>query len=118
MRDLRARSDGTGPVFRSEKGQALHNPKYSFLAALRQAGISNFTWHDLRHDFATRLRRKGVPLEDIADLLGHKTLAMTRRYAHVSMERLRQAVSRLQPTGTRTDTGLLEAPEPAAQHVN
>jgi len=120
LRDLRARSDGTGPVFLSETGQPLHAPKYWFLAALRQAGISNFTWHDLRHDFATRLRRNGVPLEDIADLLGHKTLAMTRRYAHVSMDRLRQAVSCLEPkrTDTRTSTEPYEAPTAAVQHVN
>ncbi|MCL6566384.1 MAG: tyrosine-type recombinase/integrase [Acidobacteriia bacterium] len=75
--------------------------------AVREAGIEDFRWHDLRHTFATRLREKGVPLEDIADLLGHKGLAMTRRYAHTNLERLHQAVGRLarKPFGTKTDTG-------------
>jgi integrase len=70
-----------------------------------------FVWIDLssevlRHTFATRLRQKGTPLEDIADHLGHKTLAMTKRYAHISMERLHEAVNRLSaiPADTTTDT--------------
>jgi hypothetical protein len=47
-----------------------------------------------------------VVLEDIADLLGHKTLAMTKRYAHISMERLHAAIRQLSmiPTDTITDT--------------
>lgn len=47
-----------------------------------------------------------MALEDIADLLGHKTLAMTKRYAHISMERLHAAVKELSviATDTTTDT--------------
>jgi len=41
--------------------------------AVIEAGIKNFHWHDLRHTFASRLRMQGAPLEDIADLLGHKS---------------------------------------------
>jgi hypothetical protein len=52
--------------------------------------------------FATRLRQKGVALEDIADLLGHKTLAMTKRYAHISMDRLHQAVKQLSVSSSDT----------------
>jgi integrase len=50
----------------------LNHPKHWLASAVRQAGIRDFHWHDLRHAFATRLRQKGVVLEDIADLLGHK----------------------------------------------
>ena len=47
---------------------------------------------------------KGAALEDIADLLGHKSLAMTRRYAHLGPNRLHEVVSLLKATDTRTDT--------------
>lgn len=108
LRVLKARKTGLERVFVSEEtGQPLNCPKHWFTDAVRLAGIKDFHWHDLRHTFATRLRQKGTPLEDIADLLGHKGLAMTKRYAHVSMERLHEAVNRLSvsPTDTTTDTG-------------
>jgi integrase len=47
---------------------------------------------------------KGAPLEDIADLLGHKSLTMTRRYAHLGPNRLHEVVSLLKATDTTTDT--------------
>jgi integrase len=107
LRKLKARSNPTGRVFISEEtGKPLNCPKHWFTDAVRLAGIADFHWHDLRHTFATRLRGRGVALEDIADLLGHKTLAMTKRYAHISMDRLHQAVNQLPvaPTDTTTDT--------------
>jgi integrase len=107
LRRVRARSAGTGRVFLSEEtGRPLNYPKHWFAKAVCKAGIEDFHWHDLRHCFATRLRQTGVPLEDIGDLLGHKGLAITKRYAHTDMGRLRQAVARLsrKRTGTRTGT--------------
>ena len=121
LRVARARGDGTGRVFRSEEtGKPLGGPKHWFPAAVREARISDFHWHDLRHDFATRLRRSGVALEDIADLLGHKTLLMTKRYAHISMDRLRDAVSRLarKPTDTRIDTEPIRQPNGRIAYTN
>jgi site-specific recombinase XerD len=75
----------------------LKNRRHSF----DEAEIKNFRWHDLRHTFASGLRMKGAPLEDIADLLGHKSLTMTRRYAHLGPNKLHAVVSLL---GTN-DTG-------------
>ena len=46
-----------------------------FVPALRASGIKPFCWHDCRHTFASRLRQAGVPLGNIAELLGHKGLA-------------------------------------------
>ena len=60
----------------------------------RSAVFVDFRWHDLRHTFPTRLRQRGVAREEIANLRGHKTLAMSKRYAHISMDLLHQAVSR------------------------
>jgi integrase len=107
LRNLKASPSTAGRVFISEEtGKPLNCPKHWFTDAVRLAGVADFHWHDLRHTFATRLRQRGVALEDIADLLGHKTLVMAKRYAHISMDRLHQAVKQLSatPTDTTTDT--------------
>jgi len=62
---------------------------------LRNAGVKGLRWHDLRHTFGSRLRQRGVPLETIAELMGHKSLAMTLRYAHLDSASRSDAVRRL-----------------------
>jgi integrase len=68
----------------------------SFHRAMRAAGIEEFRFHDLRHTFASHLAIRGVPLETIGALLGHKDPKMTKRYAHLSPTTLKQAVHALQ----------------------
>jgi integrase len=80
-------------------GETLMVNAHWFPDAVRAAGITDFRWHDCRHTFASRLRQSGTPLGNIAELLGHKTLAMSRRYAHLSIANLHEAVSRI-ATGT------------------
>jgi integrase len=63
--------------------------------ALRRAGITNFRFHDLRHTAASYLAMSGTRLEDIAEVLGHKSLAMTLRYRHVTLPHTRGAVERM-----------------------
>jgi site-specific recombinase XerD len=55
-----------------------------FETCLRSAGIKNFHWHDLRHTFASRLVMAGVTLSDVQELLGHKSILMTMKYAHLA----------------------------------
>jgi site-specific recombinase XerD len=55
-----------------------------FVKALRKATIADFTWHCLRHTFASRLAMKDVDMRTVQELMGHKTLAMTLCYAHPS----------------------------------
>src|SRR4029077_8608917 len=103
LRVVQARGDGKGRVFQSEKtGEPLENGRHWFDDAVIEAGIRNFRWHDLRHTFASRLRMKDAPLEDIADLLGRKSLTMTRRYAHLGPNKLHRVVSLLGPSATRS----------------
>ncbi|NOU15340.1 MAG: site-specific integrase [Methylococcaceae bacterium] len=52
--------------------------------ARKNAGITDFTWHDLRHCTASYLLMNGASLAEIAEILGHKTLQMVKRYAHLS----------------------------------
>lgn len=56
--------------------------------ALKTAEISDFHWHDLRHTAASYLAMSGVSLVEIAKVLGHRTLAMVARYAHLSDEHI------------------------------
>jgi integrase len=56
----------------------------SWLNALAKAEIENFHWHDLRHCTASYLAMNGASLAEIAEVLGHKTLSMVKRYAHLS----------------------------------
>ncbi|MCZ6541884.1 MAG: site-specific integrase, partial [Nitrospinae bacterium] len=58
--------------------------KRSFHSALKKVGIKDFTFHDLRHTFASQLVMKGVDITTIKELLGHRTLTMTLRYAHLA----------------------------------
>jgi len=56
----------------------------AFETALKVAGITDFKWHDLRHCTASYLAMNGASLAEIAEILGHKTLQMVKRYAHLS----------------------------------
>jgi integrase len=66
-----------------------------FKPALKRAGIKDFRFHDLRHTFASRLAMQGVSLLANKELMGHKTIAMTQRYAHLSPSHLKEAVEGL-----------------------
>src|SRR5882724_8437386 len=85
---------------RRRPGEPLENVRHWFDDAVAEAQIKNFRWHDLRHTFTSRLRMKCAPLEDIADLLGHKSLAMSRRYAHLGPNKLHAVVSLLRSNDT------------------
>lgn len=60
------------------------NLRKPFDVALKKAEITDFKWHDLRHCTASYLAMNGASLAEIAEVLGHKTLAMVKRYAHLS----------------------------------
>jgi integrase len=62
---------------------------------LKRAQISTFRWHDLRHHFASRLVQHGVPLNTVRDLLGHSSVGMSLRYAHLAPDQRREAVAKL-----------------------
>lgn len=92
---FRSRGDGTSRVVRNPRGETLNVTAHWFPDAVRASKIAPFRWHDCRHCFASKLRQAGVPLGNIAELLGHKGLAMTKRYAHLSISNLHDAVSRI-----------------------
>ncbi|MBV8137590.1 MAG: tyrosine-type recombinase/integrase [Deltaproteobacteria bacterium] len=70
-------------------------------SALSKSGLEGFRFHDLRHTFASRLVMIGVVLYRVQILMGHKTAAMTLRYAHLSPQHLRAAVALLDIPGPK-----------------
>jgi len=101
---LKARSEvssGTEYLFESKNGTRIdpRNLLKELCKARIKAGIANVRFHDLRHTFATRLVQKGIGIYDVKELLGHKSLTMTMRYAHHSPDALRPAVKVLEGIG-------------------
>jgi integrase len=64
----------------------------TFKRATKKVGIVDLRLHDLRHHFASSLRMKGVDLLDIKEYLGHKSITMTMRYAHITTERKKAVI--------------------------
>ena len=93
-----------GVVFRMPEGRTwnrhLFYPRWR--RAYREAGIEDFRPHDCRHTFASLLIQSGVRERLVADLLGHSTLNLVSRYAHLAPSHLRDAVSLLDSAPDRT----------------
>ncbi|EXJ16953.1 integrase [Imhoffiella purpurea] len=88
-------------VFCDKEGNRIASVKRSFATACRVAEIEGFRFHDLRHTCAAWLVQAGVPMAEVRDVLGHCTLAMTERYAHLAPENLRAAVAHLDRSESR-----------------
>lgn len=80
-----ARTDGLKPI----------ELKRQWEKALKISGITDFRFHDLRHTTASNLAMNGVTQLEIADVLGHKTLQMVKRYAHLSQNHSKKVLKSL-----------------------
>ena len=69
--------------------------KVAWAYAVRKSKVKGIRFHDLRHTFASRLMQRGVPLKAVQELLGHGSIVMTMRYAHLAPGDLRHAVELL-----------------------
>lgn len=99
------REIGNGLIFESDIVSGIPNGyKKQWIKARKMADIENFRWHDLRHDTASTLARDGRTLLEIAEVLGHRSLQSTKRYAHLSIHHKQQVLTE---TMTKTLDGLL-----------
>lgn len=85
-----------GPyVIAKSDGSQYGDWKKGFDAACKRAGIEDFRFHDLRHTFASNLVMAGVDIRTVQELMGHKDIKMTMRYAHLSKPHLLVAVNKV-----------------------
>jgi integrase len=83
--------------YNPDTGKPFCDLKAGFKLACKKAGISDVTWHTLRHTFASRLVARGVDIVTVQELLGHSTVTMTMRYAHTNLQAKQAAVRKLAP---------------------
>ena len=89
--------------FRHQESQLIFNSElkidkhYVFFKpwkkALNQSAIADFRFHDLRHTTASYLAQNGASLLEIADVLGHKQIQMTKRYAHLCIDHKQRLIN-------------------------
>jgi integrase len=94
LQDLQEKAD---PAFEyifanPRTGKPFVSIFYSWDTARKEAGLPELRIHDLRHSFASFLVNAGRSLYEVQELLGHADIRTTSRYAHLSRERLREAV--------------------------
>ncbi len=88
--------DAKGLVFVSPITDGeFDNVKKAWAEVVKEAGITDFRWHDLRHDFASQLVMKGASLYTVQKLLGHSNPKTTQRYARLAPHTLADAVGLL-----------------------
>lgn len=85
---------GESLVFESA-GERATFPRWSWERAVSEAGLRDLRFHDLRHTAASYLAMSGATLTEIADVLGHKTLQMVKRYAHLTEQHTSRVVERM-----------------------
>ena len=95
FKQIRKEQHLTSPHVFLYNGSAVQDIKRAFNNAVQKAGIQDFRFHDLRHTFASQVVMRGGTLKDVQELLGHKTMTMTLRYAHLTQEHKKKAVNLL-----------------------
>jgi integrase len=79
-------------VFCYEDGRRIGSFKKAFKTTLKKAGIRDFTFHDLRHTFASHLVMSGVDLKTVQEIMGHASFTTTLRYAYLARNHKRRAM--------------------------
>ncbi len=93
----KVRSIGSDLVFPSpDDPKKARNVWQAWDVARKLAGLPDFRFHDLRHSSATEMLRAGVDSRIVATVLGHKSMNMMRRYAHVAPELVVEAAKKAQ----------------------
>jgi integrase len=111
-------ANGKSAVFLNCYGEPLASPREWFDPCVKAAGLESFTWHCLRHTFASRLVMAGEGLRTVQELMGHKTIQMTVRYAHLAPQHQLAAVQRLCPSSVSVTEPLMKRMKEDQQTVN
>ena len=98
-------------LFKNEKGQKIDSISNTFDRVIKELGWNNnvtdtrdkVVFHTLRHTYASRLVQSGMDLYKVQKLMGHSSIAMTERYAHLAPQNLQQAVEIFNKQEEKTD---------------
>src|SRR5437667_11615493 len=101
---------GTDLVFSSSRGGHIVDVRTGFQNACKRAGLIDLHFHDLRHTFASQFVMAGGDLYILKEILGHKSLAMTTRYSHLSPTYKIKAIDRMNTlwAGAKPETNTSE----------
>jgi integrase len=92
---------GTAYVFLTSRNDAqkrpvrIKTPRTWFEDVIAESKLKDVTWHTCRHTFVSRLAMAGVDLRTVMELAGHKSMAMTIRYAHLAPEHAAAAIEKI-----------------------
>jgi integrase len=95
LKSLATQCLSIGYVFPSPNKHKPLELRRAFRTAIKRAGLKDFRGHDCRHSYATAMLAQGLSLGEIGHLLGHRSVAMTRRYAHLVESRSIHAVEKM-----------------------
>jgi integrase len=114
------------PVFTDRKGNQIASISNAFDRAVSEVGLNDgitdplnkFTFHCLRHTFASWIVQSGESLYTVKELLGHSTMAMTERYSHLASKNLKNAVKKLEDSMKTTTKESEKETQPEAVEVD
>ncbi len=95
LRTLASQATSLGYIFPGQNSGSPLEFRRALKTAIKRAGLIDFRPHDARHSYATEMLAQGLSLGEIGHLLGHRSVSMTRRYAHLIESRSVDAVSKM-----------------------
>ena len=95
LNDLSKQNLSLGYIFPGQNKKQSMDFRRSIKTAIKKAGLKGFRPHDCRHSYATEMLAQGLSLGEIGHLLGHRSVVMTQRYAHLVESRSIDAVSKM-----------------------
>lgn len=107
---LSLKENAKGEYVLPRRRSPVRNFKTAFNNAVQRAGVEPFTFHDLRHTYASNLVMAGVDITTVQELLGHKSITMTKRYSHPTREHKKRAAEKINSgvLDTNLDTTVVE----------
>ncbi|MBI5200898.1 MAG: tyrosine-type recombinase/integrase [Elusimicrobia bacterium] len=102
MDSRKARGGGEQPLFSNAEGARLSDAGVAWIVrrwTKAAAALKSVSPHVFRHSFATHLVSRGCDIRTVQEMLGHRSLANTQIYTHLSLERLREVYEKSHPRG-------------------